>query len=323
VHPGVVALVLAVLAAPLVAEAQRPAKVYRIGVLSPEVAPPGLLEAFREGLRELGYVEGKTIIIESRHAGGRNERLVVLAEELVQLRVDAILAINTPAAQAAKNATAAIPIVITRTSDPVRTGLVSSLAHPGGNITGLSFQPEESSGKRIELLKEALPRVSRVAALWYSGNAGAAMVAREMEPGSARLGVELLRLPIQGPSDFVGAFEVAARGRAGALLVVDDAFVTRHRAQILELAAKHSLPVISMFAPFVEGGGLMAYGPSIRDMYRRAAHYVDKILKGAKPADLPIEQPTKFELVINLKKARAMGLTIPQSLLIRADHVVE
>jgi putative ABC transport system substrate-binding protein len=268
-------------------------------------------------------VEGKNVTIELRHAGGRNERLATMADELVRLRVDAILTINTPAAQAARNATVSIPIVITRTSDPVRTGLVSSLAHPGGNITGLSFQPEESSGKRIEFLKEALPRVNRVAALWYAGNEGAAIVAREMEPGSTRLGIELLKLPIRGPNDFVGAFELAARGRVGALVVVDDAFVTRHRAQILELAGKHSLPVISMFSPFVDGGGLMAYGPSIHAMYRRAAHYVDRIFKGAQPADLPIEQPTRFELVINLKKAKAMGLTIPQALLRRADRIVE
>jgi putative tryptophan/tyrosine transport system substrate-binding protein len=323
VHLGALGLVLAILATPLVGEAQSVGKVYRIGVLSPEVAPPGLLEGFREGLHELGYVEGKNITIEFRYAGGRHERLAAMAAELVRLRVDVILTINTPAAQAAKNVTGVIPIVITRTSDPVRTGLVPSLAHPGGNITGFSFQPEESSGKRIELLKEALPRVTRVAALWYAGNDGAAIVVKEMEPGSTRLGVELVKVPIQGVNDLVGAFDVASRSRAEALVVVDDAFITRYRAQILELAAKHSLPVISMFAPFADGGGLMAYGPSIRDMYRRAAHYVDKILKGAKPADLPIEQPTRFELVINQRKAKAMGLTMPQSLLIRADQIIE
>jgi putative ABC transport system substrate-binding protein len=323
VRLGALALALAVLATPLVVGAQGAKEVYRIGVLSPEVPPPGVLEGFREALHELGYVEGKTITIESRHAGGRKERLAAMAEELVRLKVDAILAVNTAAAQAAKNATAVIPIVITRVADPVRTGLVPSFSRPGGNITGLSFQPEALSGKRLELLKEALPGVSSVAVLWYAPNPGATIIAEEMEPGSVQLGVRLLRLPVQGPSDFVAAFETAARGRAGALIVVDDAFITRHRVQILQLAAKHSLPVFSQFMPFVEGGGLMAYGPSVRQMYRRAAHYVDKILRGAKPADLPIEQPTQYELVINLKKAKAMGLMIPQSLLIRADHVVE
>jgi putative tryptophan/tyrosine transport system substrate-binding protein len=311
------------IAAPLVAEGQQAGKVHRIGVLSPEAPPPGILEGFREGLHELGYVEGKTITIELRHSGGLNDRLAAMAEELVRLRVDAILAINTPAAQAAKKATPSIPIVITRVADPVRTGLVPSLSRPGGNITGLSFQPEELSGKRIELLKETLPGVSRVAALWYMGNPGATIVAKGLESSGVQLGIQILRLPVQSLNDYVGAFETAARGRAGALILVDDAFVTRHRSQILELAAKHSMPVFSLFMPFVEGGGLMAYGPNVRDMYRRAAHYVDKILKGARPADLPIEQPSKFELVINLKKARAMGLTIPPSLLARADQVIE
>jgi putative ABC transport system substrate-binding protein len=314
---------VAAVAAPLGAEGQQDEKARRVGVLSPETPPPGILEGFREGLRELGYVEGKTITIELRHAEGRNDRLAAMAAELVRLRVHAILAINTPAAQAAKNATAAIPIVITRVTDPVRTGLVASLARPGGNITGLSFQPEELSGKRIELLKEALPGVSRVAALWYMDNPGAAIVAKGLESSGGQLGLQVLRLPVQTVDDYVGVVEIAARGRAGALILVDDAFVTRHRSQILELAAKHSMPVFSLFMPFVEAGGLMAYGPSVRDMYRRAAYYVDKILRGARPADLPIEQPSKFELVINLNTAKALGLTIPPSLLGRADHVIE
>jgi ABC-type uncharacterized transport system substrate-binding protein len=311
------------IAAPLVAEGQQAGKVHRIGVLSPEAPPPGILEGFREGLHELGYVEGKTITIELRHSGGLNDRLAAMAEELVRLRVDAILAINTPAAQAAKKATPSIPIVITRVADPVRTGLVPSLSRPGGNITGLSFQPEELSGKRIELLKETLPGVSRVAALWYTGNPGATIVAKGLESSGVQLGIQILRLPVQSLNDYVGAFETAARGRAGALILVDDAFVTRHRSQILELAAKHSMPVFSLFMPFVEGGGLMAYGPNVRDMYRRAAHYVDKILKGARPADLPVEQATKFDLVVNLRTASALGLSMPQSVLAQATEFIQ
>jgi putative ABC transport system substrate-binding protein len=311
------------LAAPLVAEAQRPGKVHRIGVLSPDSPPPGLFEAFQERLRELGYLEGTNVTIESRHAGGKNERLAALADELVGLMVDVILAVNTPAAQAAKKATAAIPIVITRVADPVKSGLVPSISRPGGNITGLSFLPEALSAKQLQLLKEALPGVSRVAAMTYAGNPGAAIVVKGMEAASAGLGLQLLLLSVQNPGDFLAAFETAARNRAEALVVVDDAMVTRHRVEILRLAGAHSLPVISLYKPFVEAGGLIAYGASTRDMYRQAADYVDKILKGAKPADLPIGQPTKFELVINLKTAKALGLTIPPSLLARADQVIE
>jgi len=320
---GALGLVLAFLVLPPGAGAQGAGKIYRIGVLSPEVPPPGVLEGLREELRELGYVEGKTITIETRHAEGRNDRLAAMADELVRLKVDVILAVNTAAAQAAKNATAVIPIVVTRVADPVRTGLVPSLSRPGGNITGVSFQPEELGGKRLEMLKEALPGVSSVAVLWYAPNPGPTINVEEMQSSSKRLGIRLVRLPVQSPSDFVAAFATGARGRAGALVVIDDAFVSRHRGQILELATRHSLPVFSQFMPFVEGGGLMAYGPSARQMNLRVAHYIDKILKGAKPADLPIEQPTQYELGINVKKAKAMGLTIPQSLLIRADHVIE
>ena len=319
----IVLFILAILAMPHAAGAQQTGKVYRIGVLSPDSPPPGLLEAFQERLRELGYIEGKNVYIESRHAGGKNERLAALADELIRLKVDVILAVNTPAAQAAKKATAATPIVITRVADPVKSGLVPSISRPGGNITGLSFMPEALSAKQLQLLKEALPGVSRVAVLWYADNPGAAIIVKEMEPASAQLGLRLLNLPVQGPSDFPGAFETTTRGRAGALVVVDDALVTRHRFEILNLAVKHSLPVISLYKQFAEAGGLIAYGASTLDMYRRAADYVDKILKGAKPGELPIEQPTKFELVINLKTAKALGLTIPQSLLLRADQVIE
>ena len=311
------------LAAPLAAGAQPEGKVHRIGVLSPEAHPPGLFEMFSQRLHELGYVEGKNLAVESRDAGGQYERLAALANELVRLRVDVIVAVNTPAVQAAKNATTTIPIVMSRISDPVKTGLIPSFSRPGGNITGLSFQPEETSVKRLQLLKETLPRVARVAALWDTANPGAALTIRPIEPASAQLGIQLLKLPVKSPGDFPGAFQAATRGRAEALFVVDDVLVTRYGAQIFEFAAKYSLPVISQYKEFIELGGLMAYGPSTRDMYRRTADYVDKILKGAKPADLPIEQPTTFELVINLKTAKALGLTIPPSLLARADHVIE
>ena len=221
--------------------------VYRIGILSPESPPPGLVEIFREGLRELGYVEGQTITMEFRNAEGNNDRLAALAEELVRLRVHVILAINTPAALAAKNATRTIPIVITRVADPVKSGLVPSLSRPGGNLTGVTFIPNELGAKQLQLLKEILPRLSRVVALWNADNPGAAIQIREMEPSALRLGIELLRLPVRGPSEFLAVFEAAARGRAEAVFINDDAFMTRHRVQILDLAAKHSLPVLTLY----------------------------------------------------------------------------
>ena len=299
------------LAAPLAAEAQPAGKVYRIGVLSPEVPPPGLLEGFQEGLRELGYTEGKNVAFESRHAEGKNERLAALADELVRLKVDVILTVNTPAAQAAKNATATIPIVMTRVADPIRMGLVPSLARPGGNLTGLSFTAVDLAPKQLQLLKEILPEISRVAFLWYADNPAATMGVRGMEPAAAQMNLHFLRLPVRAPSDFRGAFLAAVRARAGALVVFEDVWLTKHRGQILDLAAKHSLPVISLYKDFAEAGGLLAYGASPPAIYRRAAYYVDRILKGAKPSDLPIEQPTKFDLIINLKTAKALGLTIP------------
>ena len=306
------------------AEAQSAAgRVYRIGVLSPESPPPGLFEAFQERLRELGYVEGKHVAIESRHAGGKNERLAPLADELIRLKVDVFLAVNTPSAQAAKKATTTIPIVMTRVADPVKSGLVASMSRPGGNITGLSFLPEVLSAKQLELLKEALPGVSRVAALWNAGNRGSAIVTEGMEVASAHLGLQLLRLSVQGPSDFLNAFETAARGRAEAVVVVDDVLLTRYRVEIVTLARKHSLPILSLYKPFAEAGGLIAYGASTVEMYRHAADYVDKILRGTRPSDLPVQQPTKFDLVINLKTAKALRLASPPALLLRADPVIE
>ena len=314
---------LAGLGIPIAAQAQQAGKVYRIGILSPEIPPPGLLETVRDELRQLGHIEGKTLTIEARNAEGRNERLSALADELVALKVDVILTINTSAALAAKRSTTTVPIVIARVADPVKSGLVASFSRPTGNITGVSFMPDVIAVKGLELLKEALPRLSRVAALWYADNAGATIVVDEMERAAAQLALTLRRLPIRRSSDLLGAFETAARHRAEAIVVVDDALVTKHRVEIVSLAMKHSLPVLSEYKPFVEVGGLIAYGPSTAAMYRRAAHYVDKILKGTKPGDLPIEQPTKFDLFVNLRTANALGITIPPSLLTRADEVID
>jgi putative ABC transport system substrate-binding protein len=316
-------LVIAVLFAPLPADAQQAGRLHRIGVLSHDSFPPALLESFRGGLRELGYVEGRTLAFEMRHADGKIERVADLAEELVRLKVDVIFAIHTPAALAAKKATTAIPIVVTRVADPVKTGLVSNISRPGGNITGLSFIPELLSGKRLELLREALPGIRRVAVLWTADNPGATEVAMAMEPASARLGLQLLKTPVRSHGDFGAAVEGAKRDGAGALIVTDDAFVTRHRVELVKLAAKHSMPVFSLFEPVAEAGGLMAYGPSTPDMYRRAAYYVDRILKGEKPGDLPIEQPTRFHLVVNVKAAKALGLAIPAALQLRADRLID
>jgi putative ABC transport system substrate-binding protein len=314
-------LVLVLVCVPF-ADAQQ-GRTYRIGVLSHDAIFPGLLEDFEEGLRELGYFKGKkTVHMDVRHADGKIERLSGLAAELVKLEVDVIFTMNTPAALAAKKATSIIPIVITRVADPVKSGIVSSIARPGENITGLSFIPESVSGKRLELLKEALPTVTRVAALWTSENPGAAAVVDAMELPSAKLGLHLLKAPVPNASELARVIESAMKNGAGALIVVDDAIVTRHRAHLVNLASKHSLPVFSLFEPIVEAGGLMAYGPSTADMYQRAAYYVDRILRGEKPGDLPIEQPTRFQLVINLKTAQALGVTIPDSLRLRADRLI-
>ena len=239
---------------------------------------------------------------------------------MVRLKVDVILAVNTPAVQAAKKATETIPIVMTRVADPIKLGLVPSLSNPSGNITGLNFMPDELSGKRLQILKEIFPSVSRVAVLWYGANPGTTLVVRAMEAPSRELAIELLLLPVNGPDDFFKAFETANSGHAEALVVVDDALVTRHRVELLDLP---SLPVVSLFKPFAEAGALIAYGPSTPPMYRRAAYYVDRILRGARPAELPVEQPTRFELVINLKTARALGLSFPPGLLAIADEVIE
>jgi len=326
----IVMVAVGILAAPLEADAQQPAKVPRIGMLlnlSPE-HPEGrpLVDVFRQALRELGYVEGRNIVIEYRWAEGRIERFPALAAELVRLKVDLIVAVNTPAARAAKQATTTIPIVVPAMQDPVKDGLVASLGRPGGNVTGVTFLGPELVAKRLQLLKEALPGVSRVAGLWHPGGL-AERTMRDMvkdAEGAARtLGVQLQLVGVGAPDEIDKAFSTLTKGRAEALFVFPSPMLFGERRRIVELAAKHRLPAMSNVREFVELGGLMSYGASLPDLFRRAATYVDKILKGAKPADLPVEQPTKFELVINLKTAQALGLTFPQSIFIQATEVIQ
>jgi putative ABC transport system substrate-binding protein len=311
------------LAAPLAAEAQPAGKVPRIGVLSS--ASGATWEGFRQGLRELGYTEGRTILIEWRWTEGKAERAPELAAELVRLQPEVLVTSGPQPSAAAKAATATIPIVFIAVADPVSVGLVATLARPGSNITGLATLVGAGFvGKLIEVLKEAFPQVSRVAILINPTNAmHQQIVANELPQAAERLRLTLLTVEARAADSLTGAFETAVRSRAGAIMVLGDPLVFVHRARIAELAAKHRLPAMYLFRESVEAGGLMAYGPSFHDLGRRAASYVDKILKGAKPGDLPIEQPTKFELVINLKTAKAVGLTIPPSLLQRADQVIE
>jgi putative ABC transport system substrate-binding protein len=280
-----------------------------------------LLDAFQRGLRELGYVEGQTIRLEYRFAETRLEQLPGLAAELVGLKVDVIFAINSTAAQAALKATKTIPIVFTWVADPL--SLVTNLARPGGNVTGLTTMTTELSGKRLQLFKEVLPGSPRIAVLWNSANPVATHVFREMEGASVPLGVQLYSMGVRGSTELEDVFKAAAQARASALFVIEEGTLFPHRARILSLAAQHRLPAASQFRDFAEAGGLLSYGPNLSDLFRRAAIYVDKILKGTKPGDLPVERPEKFELVINLKTAKALGLTIPPSLLQRADQVIE
>ncbi len=318
-------IALGLLAAPLGASAEQAAKVALIGFLgasTPANAEP-YLEALRQGLRELGYVDGRGIVIEARSAQAKLERLPALAADLVRLNVDVILVGPLPAAVAAKNATQTIPIVFTAVGDPVGTGLVAGLARPGGNLPGLALISAELSGKRLQLLKEVVPRAPRVAVLWNPDDPGHGLAVKGAEIAARALSVELQAVEFRGYGDFDGAFQAAARGRAGALLVLDHPITLSGRAQLVRLAAKNRLPALYAYRESAEAGGLIAFGPNIRDNYRRAATLVDKILKGAKPADLPVEQPTRFELVVNLKTAKALGLTIPPSVLVRADQLIQ
>jgi len=312
--------------APLTADAQPPAKVPRIGLLSPFSPSDTVLwhQAFRLGLRDLGWVEGKNLSIEYRYAYGRSDRLPDLAADLVRLKVDIIVAAATTSGTlAAKNATTAIPIVMVAAGDPVASGLVESLARPGGNITGLSQMASEVAGKRLELLKEVVPKLSRVAVLWNPQGTTSPLSWKELQLPARQLGVQLHSLEVRSPNEFGKAFEDATKTRAGALAITPDPLFLTNLKRIADFAAKSRLPSMFHLREFVDSGGLMTYGPDRTDMFRRAATYVDKILKGAKPSDLPIEQPTKFELVINLKTAKALGLTIPQSLLLQADEVIQ
>jgi putative ABC transport system substrate-binding protein len=316
------------LAAPFAAEAQQAAKIARIGWLATInlAASPHLPEAFRQGLRDLGYVEGRNVVIEYRSAEGKLEGLPTLAAELVALKVDVILAPTILAAVAAKQTTWTLPIVFDAATDPVGSGLVTSLARPGGNVTGLSILAPELVGKCLELLKQADPGVSRVAVLWQPGGLGERTEKdqlKEAEVAARALGVRLQFVEARGPADFDRAFSDMTRARAGALTVLLSPMLFNERRRLADLAAKNRLPAVYQLREFVDAGGLMAYGANVVDLYRRAATYVDKILKGAKPADLPVEQPSKFELVINLKTAKALGLTIPQSVLGRADEVIQ
>ena len=309
------------LAVPLGAETQPTGRNPRIGILRPGSPPDPLLDAFRQGLRELGYEEGRNINIEYRWAEGRDERLPGLAAELVRLKVDVIVA-GAGAVEAAKHATTTIPIVMPVSGDPVRAGLVASLARPGGNITGLTSLSGELPGKWMELLKETLPRVSRVAVLWDP--ASDPRQVNTSEAAARSLGVRLHMLKVGRADGFEPALTDARKNDVGALIVLGSPFFYVHRTRLVELAATHRLPTIYAQREFVVGsGGLMSYGTDFHHQFRRAATYVDKILKGAKPGDLPIEQPTKFELVINLKTAKALGLTIPPTVLARADEVIQ
>jgi putative ABC transport system substrate-binding protein len=318
-----IATAAALLAAPLAVEAQQAGRVYRIGYLSysSSAVNPHLLEAFREGLRELGWVEGQNITIDTRFAEGRSDAVSVLAAELVRLKVDIIVVTSTQATVAAKNATKTIPVVIANASDPVGLGLAANLARPGGNITGISRV--DTSGKQLELLKEIAPDVRRVAVLSNPANASHQLNIREVNGAARALGVQLQLLEARGPNEFDGAFAAMSKERAGALLVLRDSVFQRHRAQVAGLAAKNRLPSMYGASEYVKAGGLISYGPNLSDLFRHSATFVDQILRGAKPADLPVQQPTKFELTINLKTAKALGLTIPPAVLARADEILQ
>ena len=320
-----VVLTLGLFAAPLPAQAQAPGKVARVGYVFARVssADQRLWDTARQGLRELGYVEGQNITLEVRWAEGRTERLPELVAELVRSKVDVLVVATTPGALAAKNATRTIPIVFVSVGDPVGNGLVASLARPGANLTGLGLLNPEISGKRLELLKESLPSISRVAVLTNPGNPVHAVFWTETHTAAQTLGLKLQPISVRGPEDFDEAFRAAARGRADALLAFDDALTAGYRARLVALAAKYRLPTMYGFREFPDAGGLLSYGPNLLDQYRRTATYVDRILRGTRPSDLPVEQPTKFELVINRRTAQGLGLVIPPSVLARADQVIE
>jgi len=322
-----IALVGGSIACPMGARAQQQAgkgpRIGYLGVTSPSDRPP-LLDAFRQRLRELGWVEGQNIVIDYRYAEGRVDRLPDLAAELVRLKVDLIVSLGTQGVTAAKNATETIPIVMIAVRDPVGTGLIVSLARPGGNVTGVSgYAGLESVAKQLELLKETVPNIRSVAILSNPANAYHQLAIGELNLAARSLGVQLQLLEARGPNEFDGAFAAMAKERVGALLVLSDVIFSSHGTRLAEFAARSRLPAVYAVRESVEAGGLMSYGPSFLDLYRQAATFVDKVLKGAKPADLPVEQPTKYELVINLKAAKALGLEVPPRLIAQADELIE
>jgi putative tryptophan/tyrosine transport system substrate-binding protein len=324
---GVPSILVAVvmLAVGVTIEAQQPKKVPRIGILggTSRSTNPARIEAFRQGLRELGYVEGKNIVIEWRYAEGKPDRLPALAAELVHLKIDVIVTAGPPPTRAAKQATSTIPIVMALDDDPVGSGFAASLARPGGNITGLATLDPELSGKQLELLREIAPKLSRVGVLGDVTRPGTPQALREINVAAGAFGAQVQYLEVRGPKDIETAFRAASKERAEAVLVLANPVLISQRRLVIDFAIKSRLPAIYPRPEYVEDGGLVFYGASITDLYRRAATYVDKILKGANPADLPIEQPKKFELIINLKTAKQIGLTIPPNVLARADKVIK
>jgi putative ABC transport system substrate-binding protein len=310
---------------PLAARAQQAGKVYRIGLLEniPAASNAANFDALRKGLRELGYVEGQNLVLDYRSADGRPERFPQLAADLLRLNVDLIVTRGTLAVMAAKNATGTIPVVMAASGEPVGTGVVAGLAHPGGNVTGLSALTSELIAKRLELLRETVAGIRRIAFLQNIGNPAAHQSWEELRTAAPSLGLEAQLLDVRRPEDIVRAFDTAVAQRADVILMGIDTVLLANRRQVVELAVKHRLPTMYYTREFVEAGGLMSYGVNYPDLYRRAATFVDKIFKGAKPADLPVEQPTKFELIINLKTARTLGLEVPPMLLARADEVIE
>jgi putative tryptophan/tyrosine transport system substrate-binding protein len=312
-------------ATPVAVESQEPTRVWRLGFLGAgsHAAGDPRVEALRQGLRELGYVEGRNLAIEFRWAGGDPNRLPSLATELVQLKVDAIVAQGTQATAAARRAARTIPVVFAVAGDPVGTGLVSSLARPGANVTGLTDIAPEIAGKRLELLREAVPGITRIAVLWNPANPSAAPQMKDTGAAAHSFGLRVRSLESRDVSQLDGAFTAAVQDQARAVIVLSDGALYGRRVQIAQLATRHRLPCVAWTPEFADSGCLFAYGANVVEMHRRAANIVDRILKGANPADLPVEQPTKFELVVNLKTAKALGLTIPPAMLARADRVIE
>ena len=305
------------------ADAQQPASPRRIGVLLVGFSPESKeAQAFRQGLRDAGYAEGRDVVIEWRSANGDYDRIPELAADLVQRKVDVIVVESTVAARAITRATSTIPIVMALVADPVGSGLVTSLAHPGGNVTGLSLMVTELSPKRLQLLKETIPRLARVAVLWNPDTPYHPKAIEDLKAAAPSLSIELMFVSARTPEEFGPAFSAVSRAHAQALYVIDDPVFGTHRTTLLKLASKVRLPAISVQREWADKGGLMSYGANFGDLFRRSAGYVDRILKGAKPSDLPIEQPTKFELFVNLKTAKTLGITIPQSILVRADEVI-